>query len=77
MKMIVRAFVFGPEKGGWREEKENLPTAAHTGYMKSARAAHTKYKERIEKVQTLYHILPKKFAVPGGEKHGRAHHTAL
>lgn len=24
MKMIVRSFVFGPEKGGWKEEKENL-----------------------------------------------------
>lgn len=24
MKMIVRAFVFCPEKGGWKEGKENL-----------------------------------------------------
>ena len=24
MKMIVRSFVFGPEKGGWKEGKENL-----------------------------------------------------
>ena len=36
MKMIVRALVFCPEKGGWKEEKENLPTTAHTGCMKSA-----------------------------------------
>lgn len=24
MKTTVRAFVFCPEKGGWKEEKENL-----------------------------------------------------